>query len=120
MRLFPGSHKLGELGFEKAGRIIDRALDEKDLVQLGLDPGRLIDLELEPGDVAIWHLYLVHGSGPNRAGDARRFYLNGYVRAENCDRGEWTFRDGKSCPLGAPVLVHYEDLHRRPEPHYVD
>ena len=120
MRLFPGSHKLGELGFEKAGRIIDRALDEKDLVQLGLDPGRLIDLELEPGDVALWHLYVVHGSGPNRGDDARRFYLNGYVRAENCDRGEWTFRDGKSCPLGEPVLVHYEDLHRRPEPHYVD
>ncbi len=120
MRLYPASHKLGELGFEKAGRIMNRALDEKDLVALGLDPGRLIDLELEPGDVALWHLNLVHGSGPNRGGDARRFYLNGYVTAANCDRGEWTFRDGKSCPLGEPVLVHYEDLHQRPEPHYVD
>ena len=120
MRLYPGSHKLGELGFETVGRIMDRSMDAGDLVQLGLDPGRLVDLELEPGDVALWHLYLVHGSGPNRGGDARRFYLNGYVTAENCDRGEWTFRAGKSCPLGKPVLVHYDDLHRRPEPHYVD
>jgi hypothetical protein len=50
----------------------------------------------------------------------RRFYLNGYVVAENCDRGEWAFQGGEPCPLGEPVLVHYEDLYARPEPHYVD
>ena len=120
MRVYPGSHKLGELALPQSGRVMDRALAEDDLVRLGLDPGRIVDLELEPGDVALWHLNLVHGSGPNCGAGARRFYLNGYVTAANCDRGEWTFRDGKPCPLGEPVLVHYEDLHQRPEPHYVD
>jgi hypothetical protein len=42
------------------------------------------------------------------------------VVAENCDRGELAFQGGEPCPLGEPVLVHYEDLHTRPEPHYVD
>jgi hypothetical protein len=63
---------------------------------------------------------MVHGSGPNDSALDRRLYINGYVKAENCDRGEWTFRHGKPVPLGAPVLVHFEDLYAKPEPHYVD
>jgi ectoine hydroxylase-related dioxygenase (phytanoyl-CoA dioxygenase family) len=120
MTVLPGSHKLGELGFEGAGRIMDRAVDDDDLRALGLDPAAKVGLVLEPGDLALWHLNLIHGSGLNRSAGARRFYLNGYVTAANCDRGEWAFRAGQPCPLGEPVLVHYEDLHRRPEPHYLE
>ncbi|MGH6885845.1 MAG: phytanoyl-CoA dioxygenase family protein [Geminicoccales bacterium] len=120
MTMIPGSHKLGELAIGPSGRVMDRQLSDADLVELGLDPSSAVDLELEPGDVALWHLCTVHGSGPNFSSSDRRFYLNGYVVAENCDRGEWAFRNGKPCALGEPVLVHYEDLHTRPEPHYVD
>jgi ectoine hydroxylase-related dioxygenase (phytanoyl-CoA dioxygenase family) len=119
MTILPGSHRLGELA-PGAGRVMDRALSDADLSALGLDPATKLDLVLEPGDVALWHLDLIHGSGPNRSTGDRRFYLNGYVIADNCDRGEWAFRDGAPCPLGEPVLVHYDDLHTRPEPHYVD
>ncbi len=50
----------------------------------------------------------------------RRLYINGYVRAGACGRGEWTFRDGLPVPLGPkPALVHDEQLRERPEPHYV-
>jgi hypothetical protein len=50
----------------------------------------------------------------------RRLYINGYVRAEDCDRGEWAFRDGKPVPFGPePALVHYEELRERGEPHYL-
>jgi len=42
------------------------------------------------------------------------------VIADNCDRGVLAFRDGEPQPLGDPVLIHYEDLHARPEPHYVE
>jgi ectoine hydroxylase-related dioxygenase (phytanoyl-CoA dioxygenase family) len=120
MTILPGSHRLGELAFDAAGRVMDRALSDDDLQTLGIDPSSKIDLILEPGDVALWHLHLIHGSGPNLSSSDRRFYLNGYVVAENCDRGEWAFRNGKPCALGEPQLVHYEDLHTRPEPHYVD
>ena len=76
---------------------------------------------LEPGDLALWSPYLVHGSGANRSNHKRRFYINGYVRAADCDRGEWAFRDGRAVPLGPqPALVHYEELRERPEPHYTE
>jgi len=92
----------------------DSALDA-----IGLAASNAIDLELEPGDLALWSPYLVHGSGTNRSNHKRRFYINGYVRASDCDRGEWSFRNGRSVPLGSkPALVHYEELRERPEPHY--
>jgi ectoine hydroxylase-related dioxygenase (phytanoyl-CoA dioxygenase family) len=120
MRICPASHLLGELAAPAEGRVMDRPLDDRDLQRLGLDPAQALTLELEPGDVALWHLFTLHGSGPNTTDADRRFYLNGYVRAETCDRGEWTFRAGQPVPLGDPVLVHYEDLHVRPGPHYVE
>ncbi len=119
MTVFPGSHRLGELAFETNGRIMDRSLSDDDIAAVGLDPADKVDLLLEPGDVAFWNLYTVHGSGPNVSADDRRLYINGYVTAAHCDRGEWAFRDGRPCQLGEPALVHYEELHSRPEPHYL-
>ncbi len=120
MTVLPGSHRLDELAMPVKGSVMQTALDEGDLARLGLDPARVTTLDMAPGDVALWHLHLLHGSGPNSEAADRRFYINGYVRASACDRGEWAFRDGNPCALGAPVLVHYEELHARPEPHYVD
>jgi len=94
---------------------IDTALEA-----VGLSANDAVDLVLEPGDLALWSPYLVHGSGTNRSDHKRRFYINGYVRAEDCDRGEWAFRNGRPVPFGPrPALVHYEELHERPGPHYV-
>ncbi len=118
--MYPASHKLGELGFAARGRVMDNHARDTDLATVGLDPAKAVDLVLDPGDVALWSPYTVHGSGPNTTKGDRRLYLNSYVTAANCDRGEWAFRDGAPCPLGEPVLVHYDDLYTRPEPHYVD
>jgi hypothetical protein len=120
MRVYPGSHRLGRVELPVTGSVMDAAMAEASLAAAGLDPARLVDLELEPGDLAFWNLFTIHGSGPNRTSGERRFYLNGYIRAADCDRGEWAFRDGLPCPLGAPVMVHYEQLHERPEPHFVE
>ena len=119
MTVLPGSHRLGELCLA-GGPVMDRALCDEDLEALGIDPAEKVDLLLEPGDLAIWHLHLVHGSGPNVSAGDRRFYINGYVMADNCERGEWAFRQGAPCPLGEPVLVHYDELYTRPGPFYVD
>jgi hypothetical protein len=95
-------------------------LQDKALHDVGLSSADAIDLVLEPGDLAIWSPYLVHGSGLNRSTHKRRFFINGYVRAADCDRGEWAFRGGQPVPLGPiPALVHYEELRERPGPHYV-
>ena len=120
MRLLPNSHLAGERELAGAGPVLDQAMADASLERAGFDPKELVDLELEPGDVALWNVYTIHGSGPNETGGERRFYLNGYVRGPDCDRGEWTWEGGKARPLGAPTLVHYEALFTDPEPHYLD
>ena len=94
--------------------------DNLALKQWGLDPDQMVNIILEPGDVALWLPYTLHGSGPNRSTIDRRSYVNGYVIAENCDRGEWAFRDGEPCELGTPVLIDDEELYSRLEPHYIE
>ncbi len=120
MKLYPGSHRMGEIELSLAGRVMDGAMAEASLKGAGLDPAHLVDLVLEPGDLAFWNAFTIHGSGRNLSAHDRRFYLNGYVRAVDCDRGEWAFRGGAPVPLGAPVLVHYEELYERPEPHFIE
>ncbi|MGD1879670.1 MAG: phytanoyl-CoA dioxygenase family protein [Kiloniellaceae bacterium] len=117
----PGSHRLGELPFDPEHPSMNQAMDSADLARLGIDPASAVTLELDPGDVALWHVHTLHGSGPNTSTLDRRFYINGYVSAANCDRGEWAFQDGEPCPLdGKHSLVHYEDLYTNPGPMFVD
>ena len=120
MRFIPRSHLRGDLGMDCSKKALGTPLQDEALKAVGLSAANAIDLMLEPGDLALWSPYLVHGSGSNRSDHKRRFYINGYVRAEDCDRGEWAFRGGRAVPLGPiPALVHYEELRERPEPHYV-
>jgi len=120
MRFVPRSHLNGDLGMDCSRKALGTPLHDQALAEVGLSSADVVDLVLEPGDLALWSPYLVHGSGPNRSTHKRRFYINGYVRAEDCDRGEWAFRNGRPVPLGpVPALVHYEELRERAEPHYV-
>jgi hypothetical protein len=119
MRFVPRSHLRGDLSMGLEGTVLATALLDDALRAAGLDPREAVDVVLQPGDVALWSPYLVHGSGSNRARHQRRLYINGYVRADACDRGEWAFRDGVPVPFGPePALVHYEELRSRPGPHY--
>ncbi|MGF1592143.1 MAG: phytanoyl-CoA dioxygenase family protein [Kiloniellaceae bacterium] len=121
MVVCPGSHRLGELPFDPQRPSMHEALDPAALAHLGVDTENVVTLELQPGDVALWHVHTLHGSGPNRSTMDRRFYINGYVTAANCDRGEWAFRNGVPCPLeGEHSLVHYEELYTNPGPMFVD
>lgn len=120
MRFIPRSHRQGPVELDTETEVLGQAPEDAALVAAGFSPDDQVDLVLEPGDVALWNPYLVHASGTNRSGHLRRLYINGYVRAADCDRGEWAFRNGQPVPLGeTPRLVHYEELSERGEPHYV-
>lgn len=75
--------------------------------------GRIKDVVLEPGDVALWSAYTVHGGGYNTTKYLdRRLYINGFVKADKCARGEWAWKDGRTCGLyGEPALVQFEEVH---------
>ena len=116
----PRSHLYGDLDLDTDSEVLGNAMQDAALERVGLSAADAVQLVLDPGDLALWNPYLVHGSGPSRSDHRRRFYINGYVRAEDCDRGEWAFRDGQPVPLGPePAMVHYEALRDRGEPHYV-
>jgi ectoine hydroxylase-related dioxygenase (phytanoyl-CoA dioxygenase family) len=120
LQFVPGSHLLGDLSMALDDEVMANRPSDVQLKAAGLDPAHVVQLELEPGDFVLWNPYLVHGSATNHADHFRRFYINGYVRAADCDRGEWAFRGGLPVPLGGePALVHYEQLYERPEPHYL-
>jgi len=120
LRFIPGSHRRGDLQMDCSTHSLGIAMTDAALETVGLSPSNVIDLLLEPGDLALWSPYLVHGSGTNRSEHKRRFYINGYVRAEDCDRGEWAFRNGRPVPFEpTPAIIHYEELRERPGPHYV-
>jgi ectoine hydroxylase-related dioxygenase (phytanoyl-CoA dioxygenase family) len=120
MKFIRGSHLRGDLDLDTSAEVLGRAMSDTVLERVGLSSDDLVEVILEPGDLAFWSPYLVHGSGANRSNHKRRLYINGYVRAEDCDRGEWAFRDGQPVPFGPePALVHYEELRERGEPHYV-
>ena len=121
MRIIPRSHLRGDLRMDGTVKALGSAMTDAALAEVGLFEADAINLLLEPGDLALWSPYLVHGSGKNSSAHKRRLYINGYVRAGDCDRGEWAFRNGEPVPLGPePALVHFEDLRERPGPHYVD
>ena len=121
MKFIPRSHLRGDLDMDSSKLVLGTAMSDDVLEQVGLSADDAIELLLEPGDLALWSPYLVHGSGTNRSDHKRRLYINGYVRADDCDRGEWAFREGEPVPFGPrPALVHYEELHEVPGPHYVD
>lgn len=120
LQFLPGSHLHGDLDLALDAAVMENRPQEEQLLAAGLDPSKLITLDIEPGDFVLWSPYLVHGSATNHAEHYRRFYINGYVRAADCDRGEWAFRESHPVPLGdQPSLVHYEQLYERPEPHYL-
>jgi ectoine hydroxylase-related dioxygenase (phytanoyl-CoA dioxygenase family) len=120
MSFVPRSHLHGDLDLDTDAEVLGSSMRDAALDRVGLSAADAVQLELEPGDLALWNPYLVHGSGTNRAGHRRRFYINGYVAAADCDRGEWAFRDGQPVPLGpVSAMVHYEALRERGEPHYV-
>ena len=121
MRIIPRSHLRGELDMDCSKRALGTEMSDDALEAVGLADEDAIDLILEPGDLALWSPYLVHGSGKNVSDHKRRLYINGYIRAGDSDRGEWAFRDGEPVPFGPePALVHYEALRERPGPQYVD
>lgn len=121
MRFIPRSHLRGDLGMDCSKKTLGTSPTDSALEAAGLAAADAVDLILEPGDLALWSPYLVHASGTNRSDHKRRFYINGYVRASDCDRGEWAFRDGRPVPFGPrPALVHYDELRERPGPHYAN
>lgn len=103
MKVVPGSH-------------LDYKHDPRDTSLYNVphyeNDDRIIDMVLNPGDVALWSAYTVHGGGFNTTEFLdRRLYINGFVKADKCRRGEWAWRDGRTCHLhGKQALIQFNEV----------
>jgi|LNFM01.1.fsa_nt_gb non-heme Fe2+,alpha-ketoglutarate-dependent halogenase len=83
MRVMPGTHLDAQLPHKDTfaeGNLLTRGQE----VQVEVDPGKAVDVVLQPGEMSLHHVLLVHGSDPNTS-DRRRIgfairYVPTYVR----------------------------------------
>ena len=118
MQVIPYSHRRGDLRIDGGASHHDGTRAES-VASVGINPREAVSVEMEPGDVALWGPFMIHGGGINSTADNfRRLYINGYVKADNCDRGQPVLDHGKPVPLTIPALIQYENLYSNPHPHY--
>jgi ectoine hydroxylase-related dioxygenase (phytanoyl-CoA dioxygenase family) len=121
MKILPGSNRQGRMDLaDHGGKRTDTG--EAGWQAAGVNLDAMVDVAMAPGDLALWGPFTLHGGGLNTTPDSfRRLYINGYVKAANCDRGEWVFRDGQPVPLDLanPALIQFDQVRERTEAHYV-
>ncbi|MGH7187143.1 MAG: phytanoyl-CoA dioxygenase family protein, partial [Pseudomonadota bacterium] len=80
MRVIPGSHLVDQLPHRDTfadGNLLSRGQE----VAVKVDEGKALDVVLEPGQMSLHHVLIVHGSGPNRSHHRRIGYSIRYVAA---------------------------------------
>lgn len=97
----PGSHRNLSGPLPDTAVYCDGADDvDAQIKAWGYSSEDVVEIHLDPGDVAIWSPDLVHGSSINRHHSFDRcFYVNGYVNARDCFLGYWACIDGVPIPL---------------------
>lgn len=126
LKILPGSHlKMGKFtqdDLTNGYKNTNGEVTNENLVRWGYDWNQLVEVIMEPGDLALWHVDLIHGSDINRSKTMDRcLYINGYMDAKNSMLGHWAFINGKGVPLppiDVPVLIQMEDIFDNLEPHY--
>ena len=70
MRMIPGSHQRPRLP-QRETWADDNALSRGQEIAVAVDEARAVDLVLEPGQMSLHHLWIVHGSHANRSDEPR-------------------------------------------------
>jgi len=114
LMVIPGSHRKACKKDVLNGGNFSKDETFSNLALLDYEKKDLLPLYTEPGDVVLWHVDTIHGSGLNHSQTMDRcIYINGYVRAQSCMRGHWAFIKGQPIPLPpaeVPVLVQHEPI----------
>jgi hypothetical protein len=88
--------------------------DRRVLAGEGFTEADVLPVHCPPGSIALWHVDTIHGSDRSRSStDDRCLYINGFVKAQNCLRGQWAFIGGQPIPLppaDVPVLVQWDGV----------
>jgi phytanoyl-CoA hydroxylase len=83
VQVIPGSHKHGLINPTHISGFLSKAQ-----AAAICTPDRVVYLELEPGEVALLHNYLLHASDVNRTAQSRRAFSVCYMEASTLNNGE--------------------------------
>ena len=78
MKIVPGSHLKGQISHRET-------YNKKSLLTRGqeieteIDEAVAVDIELEPGEISLHHIRVIHGSGPNKGDDRRMGFTIRYI-----------------------------------------
>lgn len=79
MQVLPGSHKAGQLPVDYSEVSEDNLLASGQLTRYPVDESTITLMELQPGEMSLHHVALVHSSRPNHGNDRRIGIAGGYV-----------------------------------------
>lgn len=115
LRVLPGSQKLGQLEHAttpSAGNMLFFGQTAK----IEINEQDVVDLELEPGQMSIHHMAIVHGSQPNHSSLPRMGVVLRYIRP---DVRQIKARDSATLVRGTDRYGHF-DPEPRPETDWSD
>ena len=115
LRVLPCTHKLGQLGHETTSSEANMLFFGQ-TAQIDVDEGDVVDMELEPGEMSLHHMAVVHGSQPNRSDTRRLGVVLRYIRP---DVRQIKARDSATLVRGTDRHGHF-DLEPRPEADWSD
>ena len=78
MEVLPGTHLLDQVPHRDTFAK-DNMLSRGQEIMVDVDPGRAVALELEPGEMSLHHVRLVHGSAANPSADRRIGFAIRYI-----------------------------------------
>ena len=79
MQVIPGSHKVGQLPVDYSEVSEDNLLASGQRTQYEVDESKVVLMDLQPGEMSLHHVALVHSSRPNHGTDRRIGISGGYV-----------------------------------------
>jgi hypothetical protein len=78
MKVIPGSHTISQLPHTETFHK-DNLLSRGQEIAVEVDESKAVDILLEPGEISLHHIKLVHGSAPNRSADRRIGFAMRYI-----------------------------------------
>jgi len=78
MKMLPGSHFDGQIPHRETYNK-DSLLTRGQEVEKEFDESEAVDIVLEPGEVSLHHIRVIHGSGPNKGDDRRMGFTVRYI-----------------------------------------
>ena len=105
MRLVPGSHKralLSHKDFDDPDNLLTRGQE----IQVDVDDREAVDLVLEPGQMSLHHVLIIHGSAPALGGDRRIGVAVRYIPTSI--RQTTGFRDSATLVRGEDRCGHFD------------